>query len=575
MRNFKKIAIGILSIIIGATSLVGCGSKDKIINDGSTVNIRLYKGGYGVEWIYELKDKFEQVYEEEGYKVNILNPTYDMKANVALQEMARGADKTGVDLYITGDITAEQLGVNGNYGVLAENIEESVYNQKPIGYDGKEEEKTIKDKIDPSFIKYFYDTEGELYMFPWVQSVGGLVVNTTKLAKYNLEIPKTTNELFDCFDKIYTGYNGIPNSRESNTYPLTFVQGASGYVNCIFNLWMAQYDYEGFEKYWSMQETVEGQLVDMIENGYTVFDTQSVKEMLIVATRVMDSIIATPGSVTATVDTAQANIMKDNGNNAVFMFNGDWMLNEVSLRYKDKLNDIAFVNAPVTSALGVKLFGDRADDVKCDEILSYAIKMVDEGKTAEEIVSVVAENKNFTITKEEATEIYKARKMYYSRSFNTGAVINKNAKNKKIAELFLRMMASEDFAETFLKYANGSTPYASSSDSAQYDFVKSSAELTTATDAKPVAGLATGLRYKLNLSNIFTSINHIPSYITEKGEDGSWSMYTLEGKKKEEEGDLVQKYYVKNAIAMWESEKKSISNETNWKKKLSMAGITI
>ena len=575
MRNFKKIAIGILSIIIGATSLVGCGSKDKIINDGSTVNIRLYKGGYGVEWIYELKDKFEQVYEEEGYKVNILNPTYDMKANVALQEMARGADKTGVDLYITGGITAEQLGVNGNYGVLAENIEESVYNQKPIGYDGKEEEKTIKDKIDPSFIKYFYDTEGELYMFPWVQSVGGLVVNTTKLAKYNLEIPKTTNELFDCFDKIYTGYNGIPNSRESNTYPLTFVQGVSGYVNCIFNLWMAQYDYEGFEKYWSMQETVEGQLVDMIENGYTVFDTQSVKEMLIVATRVMDSIIATPGSVTATVDTAQANIMKDNGNNAVFMFNGDWMLNEVSLRYKDKLNDIAFVNAPVTSALGVKLFGDRADDVKCDEILSYAIKMVDEGKTAEEIVSVVAENKNFTITKEEATEIYKARKMYYSRSFNTGAVINKNAKNKKIAELFLRMMASEDFAETFLKYANGSTPYASSSDSAQYDFVKSSAELTTATDAKPVAGLATGLRYKLNLSNIFTSINHIPSYITEKGEDGSWSMYTLEGKKKEEEGDLVQKYYVKNAIAMWESEKKSISNETNWKKKLSMAGITI
>ncbi len=573
MRNFKRIFILLLAVVLAATAFVGCGKKGNTVNDGKTVNIRLYKGGYGVEWIYELKEKFEEAYKEQGYKVNVLNPTYDMKGNVALQELARGSNKTGVDLYITGDITAEQLGENGNYGVLTENIEETIFNKKAIGYDGHEEEKTIKDKIDASLLKYSYDTTGELYIFPWVQSVGGLVVNTKKLAKYNLSIPKTTNELFDCFDKIYTGYNGIENSNVSKTYPFTFVQGTSGYVNCIFNLWMAQYDYSDFEQFWSMQKTdTDGNVTDMINDGYTVFDTDSVKEMLVVAARAMDSIIATPGSVTATVDTAQANIMKDNGNNAVFMFNGDWMLNEVSLRYKDKLGDITFVNAPVTSALGVKLFGARADAADCDKILSYAVGLVDEGKTAEEIVTAVATDKDFEISVDEATAIYNARKMYYSRGTDMSAVIAKNAQNKGIAELFLRMMASDDFAETFLKYANGSTPYSSTSESAQYDFVKNAAKITTTVDSKAVAGKPTGLRFKLNLANIFTKVNHIPSTITEKGEDGSWSMYTREGTKKAESGDLIEKYYVKNAIELWTEEKNSIKG--TWSNKLSAAGIS-
>lgn len=571
MRSIKRIVTLLLAVALAATAFAGCKS-DKIVNDGKTVNVRLYKGGYGVEWAYELKAKFEETYKEEGYKVNILNPTYDMKASVALQDLARGSSKTGVDLYITGDITAEQLGVNGNYGVLTENIEDSVFNKKAIGYDGKEEEKTIKEKIDASLLKYSYDTTGELYIFPWVQSVGGLVVNTKKLAKYNLSLPKTTNELFDCFDKIFRGYNGIGNSTQSHTYPVTFVQGTSGYVNCIFNLWMAQYDYEGFEQFWSMQKTdVEGNVTDMIDDGYTVFESQSVKEMLVVAARAMDCIIATPGSVTATVDIAQSNVMKDSGDNAVFMFNGDWMLNEVSLRYKNNLGDITFINAPVTSALGVKLFGARADEAKCDEILSYAIGLVDEGKTAEEIVTEVSTNKNFEITADEATEIYNARKMYYSRGTDLSAVIAKDSPNKEIAELLLRMMASDDFAETFLKLANGSTPYSSTSESAQYDYVKNAAKITTAIDSKAIAGKPTGLRYKLNMANIFTSINHIPSTITEKGEDGSWSMYNRDGTKKQESGDLIEKYYVKNAVSLWEGEKTSIKN--SWSKKLEQSGV--
>ncbi|MBQ4053070.1 MAG: hypothetical protein IJD33_01890, partial [Clostridia bacterium] len=62
------------------TALASCTKKDGVIVDGKTVNIRMTKAGNGVEWAYILAEKFEKVYAEEGYKVNILEPSADMSA---------------------------------------------------------------------------------------------------------------------------------------------------------------------------------------------------------------------------------------------------------------------------------------------------------------------------------------------------------------------------------------------------------------------------------------------------------------------------------------------------------------
>ena len=533
MRKIKKgIALALSLTLCASTGLglAGC-KKDKVIVDGKTINIRAYKSGNGVEWLYELASKFEKVYEEEGYKVNILEPSNDMMGDVVLTDMALGAEKTGIDLYITGNIGANKVGALGDYGILAEPIEETVFNKAPIGYDGQEENKLISEKIDSRRVEYSRDDTGVMYAFQYTGHVAGLSVNKKKLDMYGLEIPKTTNELLDCMEKICTGTNGMEKSESSKIYPLTYFQGTNGYVVGALTTFMAQYDKAQFEQFWSMQKDVNGTLTDMLTDGYTVYDSSCVEEMLTLAYAIMDPNANTPGSLTQNLDQAQAKIMQPN-EGAVFMFNGSWMLNEVRLNYKNYINDVTFTRMPLISSLGTKLMGEgttyNLDAQKCDEVLSSIAGMVDENKEIADIITAVKDEFGVTLDTAVVQEIATARGAVYQRGVEEICYINKNAAAKVPAELFLRMMASDDFAQTWLDCAYSTTAYASDMDlsNVPYEFVKSAAKISMSKYANIIRGEASGLRKKLGLGSIFANTAHIPSAIA-NGED--ISMYYQDG----------------------------------------------
>lgn len=521
MNKKSKALVGVLALTtaFSATSLVSCGSKDEIIKDGKTVNVRVCRMGYGDEFVYELKERFEEAFEDEGYKLNILEPSSDMRGSVALTELADGYDATGVDLYISGGLTADQVGVKGDYGVLVEDLTQLVYNQKAIGYDGEEEEKTVLEKLDADILSYTKDSTGAMYNFMYAQSSAGLVVNTKKLAKYGLELPRTTNEMYDCFDKIYRGTNGVGNSTSTSTYPVTYVSGTNGYAMCAFLTNFAQYDLDEYKKFWSMEETVDGIATPMTENGYEVYSSDGVLSMLTHAYRGMDVRAAAPGSTTQTLDQSQAKIMVDGKNNAVFMFNGDWMLNEVALNFEEELEDIEFINTPVNSDLGLKLFGEGTSyDLtaeKADEVLSLIAKCVDERKTISEIVSTVSSQLGVTLSTTDAQTAANARGIVYNRGIENACWINKGSEVKDIAALVLRMMASEDFAGSFAEYANSATPYGSlESMDSDYKFVQQALAIAANPYKININNRPSGFRSDLGLTTALAGVNHIPSKIT-------------------------------------------------------------
>ena len=342
MKKTKKAIALLLSALLtfGAVgSLVACNGDD-IKVDEKTIVVKARRAGFGTDWLYELKGKFEAAYAEEGYKVKIRTPDNAIKGPTLIQELALGYDETMVDLYITSDATPDQVGASGDYGILVENIEESVYSKPAISYDGTEETKTVREKISNEAVSYMTDTNGELYGYTWAQTSAGLVANTRKLAAYGLELPKTTNEMFDCFDKIYCGYNGIENSIESGTYPITYVSGQSGYGVVFLYALMAQYDMDEYNKFWTFMTTDEtGASVKLSdENCQELFDDPMLLEMMKVAYRTFDLNIAAPGSASQGVDQAQAKIMGD-VDGAVFMLNGDWMLNEFFYDVVDVFRD--------------------------------------------------------------------------------------------------------------------------------------------------------------------------------------------------------------------------------------------
>lgn len=575
-KNKRAIALLLSALLTAGSvgSLAACGSSAPKVSE-TTIVVKVRDAGFGTDWLYELKGKFETAYAEQGYKVKIMTPDNAIKGTVLLQELALGYNSTKVDLYISTDANPDNVGEEGNYGVLVENIEESVYNQKAIAYDGTEEEKTVREKIRPEAVPYMTDSHGELYGYSWAQTSAGLVVNTRKLEAYGLEIPKTTNEMFDCFDKIYCGYNGVENSIETGTYPITYISGGSGYGVVFLYALMAQYDINEYNKFWTFTTTDEtGATVQLSDEAcQELFDDPMQLEMMKVAYRTFDWIIAAPGSLAQGVDQAQSKIMSDNMDDAVFMLNGDWMLNEVKLNYANKLNDIDFVNFPVISAVGQKVFGAGTaynfDDAKCEELLSYIVGLVDENKDIDEIIAAVKEEKGVDIDEADAKEVARARGVTYSRGMEHVAYITKGTPKKDIASLFLRMMSSDDFGETFSRTANGTSPYcAKENTTSPYKFVRNASKIPCNQYFSLVSQFAKvkGYRGEIGgkLLEMYTTRSHIPDYINA---ESTATMYTEDGTR----NGKSESVYTEAAEKFLANEKANVINK--WKDYLKNAGL--
>ncbi len=536
MKKSTKAVSLMLGALMAFSGLAACSKKGgKPQVDEKTIVVKCRRAGFGTDWLYELKGQFERAYASQGYKVHIMTPDNSIKDGTLINELYLGYETTGVDLYISSGATPDQVGALGDYGVLVEEIDDIVYNMPAISYDGTEEEVLISEKLSADILPYMTDSTGKVYAYNWASTSGGLVVNTRKLARYGIELPKTTNEMFDAFEQIFLGNDLQPGSLESGTYPITYVSGTNGYGLVFLYTLAAQYEEGFYDKFWSFQTEVEGEKVNLSDqDARDLYNHPAIKEMLTIAHQTFDINLAAPGSLSNTVDQAQAKVMGDY-DDAVFMFNGDWMLNEVKLNYPGKLHDIDFINFPVVSALGTKLFGGdtihNLTAAQCDELLSYIIGLVDENKSIEEIVADVQQNKHITITEADAADVARARGVTYSRGVEHVAYVTKGTTKKDIVSLFLRMMSSDDFGKTFLRTANGSSPYyASENTESEYKFVRNASKIPANRYFSLVSnyGGPRGYRKQLALTSFFTTVGHIPETITSKSKA---TIYTEEGAK--------------------------------------------
>jgi ABC-type glycerol-3-phosphate transport system substrate-binding protein len=509
-RRMKKLISMVLAMTaaFGCLSIgTGCQAQENVSKDSKTVNVKLYKAGFGDEFATVLEEKFNQAFASEGYKMNIASSEYSNQGATTLADLYDGFDKNGIDLYITGAIMPNHVSENGIYErELVEEIKSLVFDQPAINYDGSYSENKISERISSDIMPYMVADNGKTYGFTWAQTSAGMVVNIAKLAKYGItELPRTTNEMFEVFNAIYNGANGVAGTAESKTYPVTYcLKDAATYQNCAVDTWFAQFDIDTYNQFLRMQtQNADGSWKDM-ENGYEVFNNSDLEEAYAVAYEFMQPKYKAPGSESQPLDSIQSLIMQQTQgyNNAVFMLNGDWFLNEVKENYNN-LNDISFMNVPVISALGVKQFGAGTkyalDDATCDDVLSLICKLVDENKSIADIKAAVAsEFSGLSLDDADIQVIATARGICFSRGIEHIAYIAKGSTKKDIAALVLRMMASDDFARTFMETANGSSPYTQGVKvETPYNFVKSAQEITANKYFRAINSRIQGLRYQV------------------------------------------------------------------------------
>ena len=334
-----------MAVALSATTVLatGCGANsggpNVPIDDGKTLNVKVNSAGYGTTFVQALADKFNAIYEnsEEGYKVNVLPAQQNLGNTNLLQDIY---SDSGVDVYWAK--TPIKLALEGEYGVCLLDITDSIISKPAIKFDGTQESETIANKIDKSD---FYLGNGiiyneKYYSLPSIVPSGGLACNTRVLSEYNLEIPKTTDELWHCVDVI------MESAASTRVFPFTYSTSGNNYAIMLFQYWYAQYaGIAEWNRFWSMQNA-DG---TNMQNPYEVFANEAVEKTLIECYRAFDYNIAADGSTMQDFTSAQGQIMVGD---AAFMATGSWMYNEENVRYGEYMCTSVQASISIASVLG-------------------------------------------------------------------------------------------------------------------------------------------------------------------------------------------------------------------------------
>ena len=460
----KKFFVVLLSVLFATMGLSACKGPNKISNEPTVLNVKVYKAGYGDAWFTALKSKFEEMYYEEGYKINVVESSINVQGAAVMEELLLGR-RNGVDMYFAGGLSPVAVAIQSvDEGFQMAADLSDVYELKPIKENKTEENLTIKDKMKEGYDEYlvyngrYEDYNGMYFVFPAFAMPGGLIVNEELLNSYGLEIPLTTDELINCFETI------AKDSAETGVYPTTWAgNNAYNYWRPVEDVWAAQYDgVEGYKKWVSMNPGEGKNPVDAVN----VYDQKGFEYSLTVMETMLNLDYAPIGTRNATHGNAQHQFLTGK---AVFMANGAWLQNEMIQNYNDSISKMQMISAPVLSQIGMELNldGNNGNDrEKCDKVLSAIVAAVDEGETNEEIISMVEaapysvqigqneKEKNAKIDK-----IRESRAIYDDAGVEYGFIVNEYSTKKEIATLFLRFVASDDASIYMNELANALTAF--------------------------------------------------------------------------------------------------------------------
>jgi len=521
MKNKKLLLV--LPAALMSLSLIGCGKRPEV--SATTINVKLFLGGYGYEWLNEAIRKFENIYSEQGYKIYLYTPTAQNDGSFVRNDLISGYSKKQIDLYFTGNLKPIEVYNNGD--VLVESLKDLVYDQKAIDFTGKEEDKTVRQKLDPSFGSDWYQYAGEDYCYFYQRSIGALVVNKTKLEKFGYDyLPTTTDQFMDMIHTIR--YQAAHNNQLSRIRPFVTV-GGTGYASVMINSWYTQLaGVEMWDQFWSMKD--KDTKASMIDDGYEVFNDQELIDAGGLVFEAYDYENFVANSKNFSISTAHDYLINDD-RGGVFLYDGDWALNETATDHdEEELKSLTFINVPVNSMLGTKLWGESAiPENKIDTVLSTVIACADNNKTYAEAVSKVKADLGYDITEADAQRVYAARGIYNNRGVQTGnAYVTKGIPetHKDIVGKFLRMIASDDFSKMYFKTAKCFSPYSSAldEDTSLLDFSKGHVAIATHKDAYAIWPFTSYLRKEIGgeLERMFPTE---PKYFHSVAEDCSYTAW--------------------------------------------------
>lgn len=434
----KKSLVFALIIIILISVFSGC--KDKIPDNPNVIEIYITKAGYGIDWLYEIKDAFLQ--ENPQYEIYI---DYD-EVSLIRNKLLSGANNNTADLMLG---TEKLFGLHHFDSNFLANLTD-IYDSKVPGEDIYFKDKLISDYLNQMSIIEEIDGEyiPQYYMVPYAMSVNTFVYNESVLNRYESDgafVPKTTDEFIRVADVL----------KSKNINPFVSSLSVSYWVP-IYEAWWAQYEgKDTFNQFW--EGKVDGQYSEEI----------FLKKGRLYSLEVMDEILhksngrSDKDSASLHFTVAQTKVISGN---AVFNPCGDWFESEMSDIIKESNNQdsIKLLKMPIISAITDKLsFWEFEEDYQAaSQDSTKAVKLAEYDQKLSDLVKYVdgeISKPNYQGVDADIAVIRAARRV--TSSYGTGhqAVIPAYSNAIEPAKEFLRFLATDTAQRIFIKNTKGSS----------------------------------------------------------------------------------------------------------------------
>lgn len=463
-RRLLSFLMAIL-MAVGIAPMFACnnGGVDDIVKDKNVLNVKIYRAGFGIDYIEAFEKQFAETFKDEGYAINVTAHDPFLMGEAVYRSVY---SDSGIDVFFASSTTAEAGMAGKNYQNSFTDITDCVYKKPAIKFDGTEESMTIEQKLKDTGVTIENNIyNGKYYGLPYAFTNGGLNVNTRAL--YDVfgytEMPRTTREMFAMADKIMSKYD------EEFIAPFTFSISGNNYLAGAVAPWMAQLmGVEGVRNYFGFLDENGNELRPVWEGdtlvggAYEVFENPAFEDVFASVYHIVDHVAAADNAASQTFEQAQMQFMRGD---AVFYFCGDWVYNEEKVRSEKYLGDIDYIRTPVISKVGYDLFGAGTsygfDDAKADKTLSTIIKYVDQNLSTE-IIEVKAEQE-LGYALETADVLTVCEKRGYMRSDGSAPQVHVSSKipaeKLPVAEAFLRFVASDDAGQMFADNAFTTSPW--------------------------------------------------------------------------------------------------------------------
>lgn len=443
----KKL-LSILLCVVFIFTMTACNQRntEKLNEQGyyeGTLEIKILKAGYGVQWLYDIAAAYEKEYTN--CKVKITETT----DRDAIKAIVRSTANTS-DIIVSVD----SMFANQNDGYLYDLSE--VFNSVQEGYDV-----SLKERMNQSIWEYYETEDGKVYQMPWTTGFAGFVYNKTILDEVfgegNYSMPRTTDELLELCEDVLTTSNGTV---------APFVMYTEGsYSNNVFQTLWNQYSGERRDYYYLgyyPETNPDGSITykksETKEDLYKTFDDPGRLAALEVLYPIYMAVDYGGYSYNKcdylTFQQAQRVFLGlgygDDTTKSAFMINGDWVYKEMQDDIEKAGVDIRFMKIPIISSITETLETENVSE----ETLRNVVSAVDAKEEWNASLGVSeADYDRISVLRYTGQVTADQHVMVVPR-------LNKNGAQYKLAEQFLKFVAGDTAQALFTMDQLGlSMPY--------------------------------------------------------------------------------------------------------------------